>query len=89
MHKFTFEGEDYEWQNGIYMKKVRLMDKGMSFGELALTVGGPRSATIKCGDADCEFATLKKEAFLNSMTSISLKRLNAEIDFLLSISIFA
>ena len=71
------------------MKKVRVMDKGMSFGELALTVGGPRSATIKCGDSDCEFATLNKEAFLKSMANINLKRLNLEIDFLLSISIFA
>ena len=83
MHKFTFEGEEYEWQYGIYMKKVRVMGKGMSFGELALTIGGKRSATIKCGDNDCEFATLNKEAFLNSMAAIDLKRLNADIDFLL------
>ena len=89
MHKITFEGEDYEWQNGIYMKKVRVMEKGMSFGELALTVGGPRSATIKCGDTDCEFATLDKEAFLKSMENINLKRLNNEIEFFFSISIFA
>jgi CRP-like cAMP-binding protein len=71
------------------MKKVRVLGKGMSFGELALTVGGKRSATIKCGDTDCEFATLKKEAFLKTMDGINLKRLNAEIDFLLSISIFS
>ncbi len=46
------------------------MEAGMSFGELALTVGGKRSATIKCGDTDCEFATINKEAFLKSMESI-------------------
>jgi CRP-like cAMP-binding protein len=89
MHKFTFDGEEYEWQNGIYMKKVRVMGKGMSFGELALTVGGPRTATIKCGETDCEFATLNKDSFLKSMESINLKRLNHEIDFLFSISIFS
>ena len=74
MHKFTFVGVEYEWQNGIYMKKVRVMEPGMSFGELALTVGGKRSATIKCEDNDCEFAIINKKDFLKSMESIGLKR---------------
>ena len=56
------------------MKKVRVMEPGMSFGELALTVGGKRSATIKCEDNDCEFAIINKKDFLKSMESIGLKR---------------
>ena len=64
------------------------MDRGTSFGELALTVGGKRSATIKCMDGDCEFATLDKEHFLKSMENIKLKRMNVEVDFMLSISCF-
>ena len=63
MHKFTFDGEEYEWQNGIYMKKVRVLGRGMSFGELALTVGGPRSATIKCGDQIANLQRLTRRAF--------------------------
>lgn len=64
-HKFTFEGVQYEWQNGIYYKKVRVLERGMSFGELALTTGGKRSATVKCIE-DCEFAILNKERFIKS-----------------------
>jgi len=66
MHKFTFEGVQYEWQNGIYFKNVRTLERGSSFGELALTIGGKRSATIKCIE-DCEFATLNKENFVRSI----------------------
>jgi len=89
MHKFTFEGIQYEWQNGIYMKKVRELGRGASFGELALaTEGAKRSATIKCS-TDCEFATLNKESLKRSMQSVEQKRIRKKIDRLQQMPVFA
>jgi CRP-like cAMP-binding protein len=80
MHKFIFEGIQYEWQDGIYMMKVREIARGQSFGELALTTeGAKRSATIKCM-TDCEFATLNKESFKRSMQSVEQNRIRKKID---------
>ena len=59
----------------------------MSFGELALTVGGKRSATVKCID-DCEFATLNKESFTRSLASIELKRIRRKVEFFQQIPVF-
>ena len=66
---------------------MRTLEKGSSFGELALTIGGKRSATIKCIE-DCEFATLNKESFVRSLQSISLKRIRKKVEFFQEIPIF-
>jgi len=89
MHKFSFEGVQYEWQDGIYMKKVREMERGQSFGELAIsTEGAKRSATIKCM-TDCEFATLNKESFKRSMQSVEQNRVKKKINRLQQMPLFA
>jgi CRP-like cAMP-binding protein len=89
MHKFIFEGIQYEWQDGIYMIKVREIARGQSFGELALTTeGAKRSATIKCM-TDCEFATLNKESFKRSMQSVEQNRIRKKIDKLQQVPVFA
>ncbi len=42
------------------MKEVAVLSKGMSFGELALTTDGMRSATIICLDSPTDFAVMNK-----------------------------
>lgn len=44
------------------MVKVKLLNKGMAFGELALIDNKPRSATIIC-EEDSHFALLDKQSF--------------------------
>lgn len=36
-HVLTFKGVEYEWKNGIYLRKLRELTRGQSFGEVALT----------------------------------------------------
>lgn len=43
-----------------YLKEVAVFGKGQSFGELALTTDGIRSATIVCLDTPTDFAIMNK-----------------------------
>lgn len=88
-HRLTFDGVTYEWSNGIYLKKVRLLGRGASFGELAFaTEGAKRSATVRC-ETDCEFATIQKDAFTKSLQSVEQKRIRKKIDRLQQVPMFA
>ena len=51
------------------MKKVVRLKAGDSFGELALLVSKPRSATVKAAE-DTDLATLNKEQFINIMGKV-------------------
>jgi len=63
-----------------------VLDKGSSFGELALLENKPRAATIKC-KTDCSFAVLDKKHFTEILSNylfiyflknINLKRWDRE-----------
>lgn len=49
-------------ENSIHFKRVKILPKGASFGELALMEKRPRAATIIC-EEDCNFAVLEKKYF--------------------------
>lgn len=44
------------------MKEIKILNAGLSFGELALIENKPRAATIICKE-DCGFAVLDKRNF--------------------------
>lgn len=44
------------------LKEIKVLNAGVSFGELALIENKPRAATIICND-DCGFAVLDKKNF--------------------------
>lgn len=44
------------------LKKIKTLNAGASFGELALMEKKPRAATIIC-ETDCDFAVLEKDYF--------------------------
>ncbi len=50
-----------------YLKEVVVLNKGASFGELALTNDAPRSATIVCLDQHTDFAVLNKVTYRRVM----------------------
>ena len=52
-----------------YLKKITTLKSGDSFGELALLISKPRSATIKASE-DTDLATLNKEQFINIMGKV-------------------
>lgn len=52
-----------------YLKKINQLRSGDSFGELALLVSRPRSATVKAAE-DTDLATLDKEQFINIMGKV-------------------
>ena len=65
-HYFSVDGEEYEFVDGLFFKKVCVMPAGKSFGEIALQRRCLRTATIK-SESVCEFAYLTKESYENSL----------------------
>lgn len=53
------------------MVKVKLLTKGMAFGELALIDNKPRSATIIC-EEDSHFAILDKQSFSDILSFLKV-----------------
>ena len=67
-HEFTVNEIEYQWYEGNYFKKVGELNKGDSFGELALQEkGGRRAATIRCENSEVHFATLTREEYRDSL----------------------
>lgn len=60
-HFVTFEDNHFEYWRGQYYKKVSILEKGQTFGELALIEKkNTRNATIKA-ESKTLFITLEKE----------------------------
>ncbi|CAD8156282.1 unnamed protein product [Paramecium octaurelia] len=57
------------------MEAVRILNKGESFGELALLHKQPRLATIQC-NTDCTFAVLDKQQFKHILQEEQQKQLD-------------
>ncbi|EGR34641.1 hypothetical protein IMG5_005060 [Ichthyophthirius multifiliis] len=76
-----------ETKNGIVEQeiienvKIRELNKGESFGELALIDKNPRSANIVCLK-DCDFITLDKNSFNKILKSYQITKLNEELTIL-------
>ncbi|CAD8084963.1 unnamed protein product [Paramecium sonneborni] len=73
--------------NQIEMESVRILNKGESFGELALLHKQPRLATIQCL-TDCTFAVLDKQQFKHILSEEQQKQLDENIDYFSQIKIF-
>ncbi|CAD8085891.1 unnamed protein product [Paramecium sonneborni] len=74
--------------NQIEMEAVRILNKGESFGELALLHKQPRLATIQCLN-DCTFAVLDKQQFKHILQEEQQKQLDENIDYFSQIKIFS
>jgi len=58
-----------------YLKKVNQLSEGASFGEVALILSKPRTATVIAA-SDCELAVLRKDQFLNIMGKVQEIQIN-------------
>ena len=90
MHQFIpdihdDEGVIYKLQ---YLKEVVVLNKGASFGELALTNDAPRSASIVCIDPHTDFAVLNKATYRRVMGKATQKKVEVMIAFLRNFRIF-
>ncbi|CAD8160515.1 unnamed protein product [Paramecium pentaurelia] len=74
--------------NQSEMEAVRILNKGESFGELALLHKQPRLATIQC-NTDCTFAVLDKQQFKHILQEEQQKQLDENIDYFSQIRIFS
>ncbi|CAD8077328.1 unnamed protein product [Paramecium primaurelia] len=74
--------------NQIEMEAVRILNKGESFGELALLHKQPRLATIQCL-TECTFAVLDKQQFKHILQEEQQKQLDENIDYFSQIKIFS
>lgn len=60
----TLNNENIEYE-------IKILEKGTSFGELALLENKPRAATVACKE-NCHFATLERQYF-DQILSILIK----------------
>ena len=91
VHSFELDGQEYEWYEGNYYKRVALLYEGKSFGELALKIEkgvGTRAATIKSESEITYFATLSKKEYLSSLKRIDARLVMDQVDFLNNIPCF-
>ena len=79
------EGITYKLQ---YLKEVVILNKGASFGELALTNDAPRSASIVCLDPHTDFAVLNKATYKRVMGKATQRKVELMIAFLRNFRIF-
>ncbi|EGR27328.1 hypothetical protein IMG5_197960 [Ichthyophthirius multifiliis] len=64
--------------NQTDLRRVKALETGSSFGELALLNNKPRLATIIC-ESECHFATLEKKQFLQILKEKEEERINNEM----------
>lgn len=76
-------------KNEFEKLEVAQLPAGVSFGELAILEPQlkPRAATIHCKE-DCHLAVLDKKPYQDILGNIEKKKLDDQIDFLLSLDIF-
>ena len=61
-HHFEIGGEEWEYIDGMYFKKISVLETGSSFGEIALQRKCTRTATIKT-ESNCQFAYMTKSGY--------------------------
>lgn len=71
----------------IQQKRVKELQKGESFGELALVNDAPRSASIKCL-TECHFAVLDKKNYVTLFQQIIDEEIKREVSFYPEIELF-
>lgn len=64
------------------------MQRGESFGELALVNDEPRSASIKC-ERSCHFAVLEKKYYINLFKQILEEEIKSNVSFYSQIELFS
>ena len=67
--KLVDKSDDNDYFLIKYLKKAAQLKTGNSFGELALLISNPRSATVKASE-DTDLATLNKEQFIGIMGKV-------------------
>ena len=80
-HCFEVEGDEYEYVNGQFFKKIQVLSAGDSFGQEALQRLQPQPVTIKT-EGKTEFAYLSKEGYESSLLEIRRQHEQTMIAFL-------
>ena len=79
---------DEETRSVVEVENVAsMLEKGASFGELALVKEQPRAASIRCL-TECHFATLDKKDYMTILGNITLKKIDALTAFLQNLPVF-
>lgn len=86
-HIFEANGEIYEYVDGQYFKRVSMLYKGSSFGDIALQRKCTRTATIKT-DTECQFMYLTKDAYQSSLMKIKEDIEQQRVNFIRNLPIF-
>ena len=85
-HNFSIDGDEYEFVEGQFFKKVSTLRTGDSFGQAELQFKCSQKTNIKSESA-CEFACLTKEGYENSLKGIREQIEKKMVQFLSSVSI--
>ena len=86
-HAFTLDGVEYEYRLGKYFKKVKTLREAVMFGEIGLTKGCKRTATVKT-EAASEFAIHNKRHY-SSILKIDEELEAKRVNFLRNLQCFA
>ena len=70
-----------------FLKKVAILKKGDSFGDLSLLYGAPRNATVRTKE-DCYFIVMSKNTFDKIIKSHQVDKIHDIAQFYLNFPIF-
>ncbi|CAI2379308.1 unnamed protein product [Moneuplotes crassus] len=76
------------WEEEPDLLEIATLERGASFGEVALIEDKPRGASIKCR-YDCIFATMEREDYSKTLSRIENRNINKIIDFFKDLPYFS
>lgn len=86
-HWFEVNGEEFEYVDGTYYKRIKTLKAGDSFGEIAIQRKCLHKTNVKT-ESEVELAVLTKAAYESSLMKIADAIEQARVSFLCQLPIF-